>query len=292
MSKHRRNSLETVIDGDSGGADQPSCYAKHSDLLTNLQNLTYTVEEGLARMGLTHNESKVYVFLAKTGARKASEIAKVLNLPRTETYNILGSLQKKGLVTCTMHYPVAFVAVPFEGALNTLLGMGKEKLVTLEEQGRVLLGTWSSIADHEVTYNEINDEQFQILEGNNSIYGKIKDVVSSAQKEVIVLGNAKQLAKLSHHEITDNLQLLATKGVDVKILGSFEPSFEVLNEIKKCKLKILGNPTNNIHCVAVDKTKLVFFIKDDKTELSAIWTDCGSLVHSMLCLFEELWKDC
>lgn len=293
MGKHESNKLEIVTEGDSpfGGVDQTSRYTKHTDLLASLENLTQKLETGLASMGLTPNEAKIYIFLAKKGARKASEIAKLLNLPRTETYNLLGSLQKKGLVSSTIHYPVMFIAVPLDNALNTLLGTEKQRLVSFERQSQDLLDVWSSIANHEVTHEEINEEKFQILEGSNSVYRRINDIVSSAGKEVIVMGDQKQLVRLYHNGVTDHFQSLTAKGVGVKILTSSEPGHEMLEEIEMCELRTLAQP-NTMHYVVVDKTKLLLFIKDnsDGNTLSAIFTDCESLVRCISCLFEELWR--
>lgn len=293
MSKYESTELESVTKEDNpfGGVDQLSRHTKHTELLADLENLTYMVETGLARMGLTHNEARIYVYLAKSGAKKASEISRLLNLPRTETYNLLGSLQKKGLVSCTMHHPIRFVAVPVDNALNTLIGMEKERLISFERQGKTLLDVWSSIANHEVKYEEINEEKFQILEGNNAVYRRIRDIVSSADKEVIVMGDQKQLIRLYHNEITDHFHSLTAKGVEVKIL-TFQAGPEMLKEFKTCELRMLARPNTNMHYILVDKTQLLLFIKDnlDGNGPSVIWTDCESLVRCTLWLFEELWK--
>jgi len=208
MDKHDSNKLESVTEGDYpfGGVDQPSSYAKHTELMEGLENQTRMVEVGLVRMGLTPTEARIYVLLAKVGAKKASEVAKLLNLPRTETYFMLGSLQKKGLVSSTISHPVRFVAVDFDTALNTLLGMEKQRVTLFERQCKELLCAWSSIATHQVICEEIEEEKFQILEGNNAVYQRIKDVISSAEEEIIIMADQKQLTRLYHNEVTDNFK--------------------------------------------------------------------------------------
>jgi len=270
--------------------DLPSGYANNSEFLDNLEGLRSELETGLTTMGLTRNESRVYAFLARTGAKKAGEAAKSLNLPRTETYNILNNLQRKGLVSSTMHHPVRFVALPFHKALNTLLGIEKQRFVALERQSETLLDVWSSIVNQEVTCEGIEEEKFQILEGRNSIYRKIADMVSSSKKEVIIMADQKELIKLYRNEVTDYFRSLTAKGVDVKILTSVEPSFEILEEIKRCVLKILPSG-NNLNYVIVDKQQLLLFMKDNSDgRAPVIWTDCESLVRCILFLFEILWK--
>ncbi len=284
------NTFEQVM-GHSipGGAGHP--YSRHTDLLATLDNLTFTVENGLAGMGLTDQQSKIYVFLAKKGAKKASEVAKLLNLPRTHTYNLLNSLQKKGLVSCTMNYPIRFVATPLDKAVKTLLDMEKQKLVSFESQSRQLLDAWSSIAYHEITDEEIEEEKFQILEGSKVIHGKIMEIVSSAEKEVIVMADSKALNALYHNDVTARLQSLAEKGVDIKLLTSSKSCTEILDELGKCKIKTPPSFNANLHYIVIDRTQLAFFRKekDEKTP-SAIWTNCESLVRCIVYLFEELWS--
>ncbi len=275
----------------SGGVDHISSKAKDAGILTGLEDLTRAAETGLMKMGLTCNEARTYIFLAKRGAKKASELAKLLDFPRTETYGLLNSLQKKGLVSCIMHHPVRFTATPFKSALTALLDMEKQKLISLERQRMALADIWSSIVSQEVTCEEIHEAKFQILEGNNTVYRRIRELVSSAEKEVIIVTDQKQLARLYHSEITDHFQLLKAKGIAVKILTSFELKPEMLKEIEGCEVKMLAESNTNMHYIVIDKTQLVFFIKyNSDGSPTTIWTDCDPIVRCTLCLFEELWK--
>jgi sugar-specific transcriptional regulator TrmB len=67
------------------------------------------------------NEVKVYIYLARTGEHKASEISEALSLHRTETYRILRDLEKRGLVSSVFEKPLKFTAAPFEKALDILI---------------------------------------------------------------------------------------------------------------------------------------------------------------------------
>ncbi len=294
MGNHECNNLGMTEQRYTVGVvDQVFGHGKHSEFLASLEDLTHELETGLMRMGLNHNEARAYVLLAKKGAKKASEVAKLLNFPRTEAYLLLGALQKKGLVSSTMQQPMRFVAVKFDTALKALLGIEKQRLITLEKQGKELLDLWSSIANHEVIHEEIGDEKFQILGGNNAVYRRIVDLLLSAKAEVTIMADKKQLMRLYYNGVTDHLQSLTTKGVTVKILTCFEPTLkEPLEEVNGCELKMLAQPITNMHYIVVDKAQLLFFIKDNSyaKAASAIWTNCESLVRCILSQFEEMWK--
>jgi sugar-specific transcriptional regulator TrmB len=56
------------------------------------------IRETLKKIGLGHNESKIYITLLKLGPSMAGKIAKESNIDRSASYDSLKSLMKKGLV--------------------------------------------------------------------------------------------------------------------------------------------------------------------------------------------------
>lgn len=57
------------------------------------------IRETLKRIGLGHNESKIYITLIKAGPSMAGKIAKDSNIDRSACYDSLKALIKKGLVS-------------------------------------------------------------------------------------------------------------------------------------------------------------------------------------------------
>ena len=55
----------------------------------------------LEHVGLTRNESRVYIELLRAGSSLARDIARLMNMHRTSVYSCLERLQKKGLVSVT-----------------------------------------------------------------------------------------------------------------------------------------------------------------------------------------------
>ena len=291
MSK-TQNTLERVTKDEYyvGGTDTPYDSQTHTEALTDLDDSMSRLESCLASMGMTPCEAKIFVFLARAGATKASEAAKILNLPRTQTYNLLNSLQKKGLVSATMSSPIKFVAVSVDKAMDALLDTEKQRLSSFERRKETMLNMWSSITSKVVTHQEIDEEKFQIIEGN-AVYGKIKELLSSAKEEVTVIVDQRQMARLYHNGLTDYFQALRAKGISVKVLTS-EPTPDVMSEIKRCEIKMLDEESDYENYIVVDNSHLVFFVKDSSAgrKPSALSTDCKSLVRCVSCLFKELWK--
>ena len=57
-----------------------------------------TIEQKLKEIGLNSSESAVYVYLLKNGLSTPPQIAKGTKIARTNTYNLLRSLQEKDLI--------------------------------------------------------------------------------------------------------------------------------------------------------------------------------------------------
>jgi sugar-specific transcriptional regulator TrmB len=57
------------------------------------------IERTLARLGLSHNEIKVYLILNDHGSMKAGKISKLAYIDRSSAYNALKLLLEKGLVS-------------------------------------------------------------------------------------------------------------------------------------------------------------------------------------------------
>jgi sugar-specific transcriptional regulator TrmB len=87
----------------------------------------------LSKFGLSPNQSKVYLSLSKDGPRTASQLSKVLDIPRTEMYHLLKTLQQKQCVITINEKPMKFGPVPIENFLQTTINIEKNKIKNLEE---------------------------------------------------------------------------------------------------------------------------------------------------------------
>ncbi len=254
------------------------------------------VQAELVKFGLTPNEAKVYIYLAKYGHRRAVEIAKSIHIPRTETYHLLSSLQNKGLVTATFQHPIKFNAVQFDKALKTLIDMEKDRLRTFERKEKDLLSMWDSIPDFKMEDDGAGQEKFQILEGQAQVYSRAKDMRAKARQEILVLGYEKDYLKLYYYDFMDGLDELMELGVTAKLLATFSSnSLDMFKEINPSAIKCIPNNVAAPLCfVMIDRSELLFFIKNTGTNnkgVLAMWTDCKPFIEAMHILFSELWKN-
>lgn len=76
--------------------------------------ISNSIQEILQKLGLTQNESTVYLYLNKNGSKKAKEIAENQKIPRTQTYHLLTALQNKGIVVVISDRIMKFDVIELE----------------------------------------------------------------------------------------------------------------------------------------------------------------------------------
>ena len=75
----------------------------------------------LENLGFDQVDAQIYVYLAKKGVQKASDICKALKLTKQQLYPCLKRLQSKGIVSSTMEHPARFSVMPFEKVLDLFI---------------------------------------------------------------------------------------------------------------------------------------------------------------------------
>jgi len=111
---------------------------------SNQEQLVLALQEKLRDFGLTKNESKIYVFLSKSGPKKAIEISTEERIPRTETYHLLSNLETKGIVEPSVEKPTRFSAVVIEKAIESIIRNQETKIGELKILKNDMVELWNS----------------------------------------------------------------------------------------------------------------------------------------------------
>jgi sugar-specific transcriptional regulator TrmB len=247
------------------------------------------INESMIHYGLTPNQSKVYLYLTKTGEKTASGISKNLNIPRTESYHLLNSLEQKGIIFSIFGKPTKFNSVPIDDALTIIIDNEKNRILDLELKKEKILTLWNTIPKHVGESDNLDGNKFQILQGRNSILVKIERMVKSSEKEIMVLGSDTNFIKFYH---TEFVNLLKKTKAELQVLttyskkGQFALDGLPLNNIKKLD----ESNRHNFSFIIKDDTEVVFFINSGSSELMAIWTDSKSFVSTLKSLFKLIWR--
>jgi HTH-type transcriptional regulator, sugar sensing transcriptional regulator len=270
---------QTIFDSSSGSS------------LHNYKISADELKEQLSKFDLTENQSKVYIFLGKYGSKTAPEVCRALKIARTESYQLLAALQKKGIVLATFGHPIKFSALQLNKAVKTLVNAEKERIKSLEKQEETIVKLWDKIPEFLKEKNECTENRFQMLEGANPINSKLKEMISEAKDEVIVLGSEKDYLRLYHSDFLDGF---SEKKCKSKIITSCsEKTMYIFDGINKSQIRCMkSNIKDEICFVMKDNNEMIFFTKNDDQsmqEVSAMWTDSSALIYSMKLLFDFIW---
>ena len=69
-------------------------------------------------LGLNTYEVKIWTALLSRGVSTAGELSDIANVPRSRSYDVLESLEKKGFVIMKLGKPIKYLAVPPKEALE------------------------------------------------------------------------------------------------------------------------------------------------------------------------------
>ncbi|MEM3640456.1 MAG: helix-turn-helix domain-containing protein [Candidatus Bathyarchaeia archaeon] len=252
-----------------------------------------TIEKTLHRLGLSRNEVRVYVYLARTGEHKASEISEALSLHRTETYRILRDLEKKGLISSVFEKPLKFIATPFEKALDILIEIKKMKISLLEKKKESLVELWLSFPKPEKELER--KEVFQILEGEEQISLKADEILSAAEKEVFIFISEQDITNFYHSGLLDRLEKMSRTGMNIQLLSNYSPkSCFFIEKVKLKKTKYsLSNAEELPTFLITDDSQLLLLIRKNngKKRVAALWTNYDAFIKALKMLFLELWNN-
>ncbi len=245
--------------------------------------------------GLTRNEARVLVFLAKTGPSKASDVARAVQINRTETYRTIRNLQRRGLVEATLERPVRFQSMPFDRCLQILIDERKAKLRILEQRGENLRRQFEDVRVEPVT-QEV--ERFQVVEGRIRIEQRLHSMSAQAQKSVMTVLSPSEVIRANTSDLSDMLGEAAKNGLRVRVITAInQANLEIVDklresiEIRHLDLKAKPIPRVSI----IDDNEALFEITTaDETPTSgeevALWINSRAFVRNLQAYFEEMWN--
>jgi len=255
------------------------------------------IEETLSRFGLLKNEIRVYLYLARSGQKKAGEVAESISLHRTETYRILRDLEKKGIVFSVFEKPLKFTAVQLDKAIDLLISAQKMRIQLLEKEKTGLVNIWQSMPQPKI--ERIKKEIFQILEGSQQMILKADELLERSKSEFQIFAPCEYLAQLYHGDFTDRLRKRLGK-LKITLLTDDSPKSRYFLEQMKWPLqnyRIVD--AANLPCFMIsDGKELLIAVEEGeiseegsgnkKSKTVALWTNYTAFVLTLQTLLSKL----
>jgi len=232
-------------------------------------------------------ETKVWLALLSKGIASAGEVAALSGVPRSRTYDVLESLEKRGFAIVKIGKPVKYIAVkPIE-----VLEKMKSKTMQDAQEKVKSLSTLKDTTEYEELEKLHNTGIAPIksqditgsLRGRANIVSRLRELVQNAKKEVLICTSVLDFEDKSRVLIPALEQ--AAKN-NTKINLSLSGSLEKIKKIN-ARFNLKSKPSSsNARLFISDKSEVLFMTTSENSEDElAIWLNSpffAQSIYSML----------
>lgn len=228
-------------------------------------------------------ETKVWIALLSKGIASAGEIAQISSVPRSRTYDVLESLEKRGFAITKIGKPVKYIAVKPTEVLEKMKSLamqeahdkvsGLSNLKSTAEYGELELlhkNGISPIKTHEITGS---------LKGRSNVVARMRELIQETEKELLILTTASDFEDKSR-VLVPALEEALKKEIKVKIALSGNLD-KIRKLISRLNIKI-NNANSESRMYVSDRKEIMFMITPENSdEEIAVWLNSPFFAHSI-----------
>ncbi len=248
--------------------------------------------------GLNLYEVKIWTALLSRGVSTAGELSDIANVPRSRSYDVLESLEKKGFIVMKIGKPIKYIAVtPNEVVERVKKAMKAEadervkRLDTLKEE-EVLeeLNTLHSTGIELVEPSEMSGT----FRGRHNLYNHIELTIRGAQETVTIMTTTQGFLR-KVEGLRPTLEELKKRGVKIRIAAPITK--ECSNALKGISglAEVKSVDDINARFAIVDGKEIIFMIMHDEevhpTYDVGIWVNTPFFAKALEDLFSMAWKE-
>ena len=259
-------------------------------------------EEFLGRLrkifDLNLYEVKVWTALLSRGTSTAGELSNISDVPRSRTYDILESLEKKGFIVMKLGKPIKFVALKpaevVERVKKNLLVEAKEKSKRLETmKGDEVLNELDSLFTKGVKFVEPSDLSGSI-KGRQNLYNHLDMMVRDAEKSITIMTTAEGLNR-KMEALMPSLEKCKKRGVKIRIAApinnnniKFAKEFKKVADVRQSE-KFKGR------FAVIDGNQMMFMLLDDEKFHPnydvGVWINTEFFAQALEGMFDKSWSE-
>lgn len=258
-------------------------------------------EEFLSRLrkifDLNLYEARVWTALLSRGVSTAGELSNISDVPRSRTYDILESLEKKGFIVMKIGKPIKFVALKPEEVVErvkkNLVVNAQEKSKRLEKlRGDEVLDELNSLFTNGIKFVEPSDLSGS-LRGRQNMHNHLDMMIREAEKTVTIVTTADGLNR-KFEVLMPALEKARRRGVVIRIAAHItSENMKIARELSRVAEVRHVNDFQGRFAI-VDSGQVVFMLLDDKTVHPnydvAVWLSTEFFAKALEQMFELAWK--
>ena len=249
-----------------------------------------------ASFDLNIYEVKIWTSLLCRGVATAGELSDSSQIPRSRSYDVLDSLEKKGFVMMKLGKPIKYIAIEPNDIIRRIKEQVKEKSkARLEELGNIKdepLFTDLNLLYTQGIQKVDSTNLTGSVQGRDAIYSQLKGMLEGAEKEVVI-ATTEEGALRKMKKFKSVFTKLKNKGVEIKVAAPVENLDGFSKEVKESVAFKKVEGLDARFCV-VDKNQVLFMVSDDEsvheTYDSAVIVNAPYFSKSFSIMFDTMWN--
>ncbi len=247
--------------------------------------------------GLNSYEAKIWTALLSRGVSTAGELSDIANVPRSRSYDVLESLEKKGFIVMKIGKPIKYIAVPPEEVLERVKKHIKddaEKQADMLEQ----LKDSDVLEELKVLHTKGVDlveptELTGALKGRSNAYNQLDLMIKSAEESIVLVTTEQGLARKAD-TLGRAVKKANDRGVTIQVAAPISAKNKEAAERlgKHAEVRDLKG-VNARFCIA-DGKEVMFMLLDDSdvhpTYDVGVWINTPYFAAALKSMFELAWK--
>jgi HTH-type transcriptional regulator, sugar sensing transcriptional regulator len=248
--------------------------------------------------GLNSYEAKIWTALLSRGVSTAGELSDIANVPRSRSYDVLESLEKKGFIIMKIGKPIKYIAVPPTEVIDRVKKRLKEDA---ERQEKIMEDLKESTVLNELT--SLHTQGVELVEptdlsgsvrGRDNIYDHMELLLKDAEEEVIFMTTTKGLIEKAD-ALKRAMKKAVERGVKLKIAAPITKDCKEAIVTLKGLAEIRHIPDIKARFIIVDKEQIFFMLLDTEEAHPnydvGIWVNTKLFSSALSDLFHLAWKE-
>ncbi len=245
-------------------------------------------------------EAKVWTALLSRGVSTAGELSNISDVPRSRTYDILESLEKKGFIVMKVGKPIKFVALKPEEVVErvkrNLVVNAQEKSKRLEQlKGDDVLDELTGLYSNGVKFVEPSDLSGS-LRGRQNMYNHLDMMIRGSEKNVTLVTTADGLNR-KMEMLMPAFEKARKRGISIRVAAPItSDNIKVAKDLSKfAEVRDTTSAKFEGRFAIVDTHQMMLMLMDDKTVHPnydvAVWLAAPYFAQALEGIFEHAWGE-
>jgi len=243
-------------------------------------------------------EVKVWASILSRGVSTAGELSNISDVPRSRTYDILESLEKKGFIVMKLGKPIKFIALKPEEVIErvkkNMVQNAQEKAKRLERlKDEDVIDELNTLYDKGIKFIEPADLSGS-LKGRSNLYNHLDMMIRNAKKNTTIITTEEGLNR-KMGALMPALEKAKKRGVDIRIAAPITANnYAVAKQLSKVA-EVRGLDKAHGRFAIIDDSQMMMMLLDDKEVHpnydTGVWLSSDFLANSMSQIMGHAWSN-